>query len=68
VIDYFGDRISTMPPSFKQTKLWTALSANLAEVRKLAIKAERAAPTVEEVRAIRVLAKATNDIIAAQEE
>ena len=33
-----------------------------------AIKAERASPTLDEVRAIHVLAKTTNDIIAAQEE
>lgn len=68
IIDYFADRISTMDPSFQKTKLWAALSGNLAAVRKLAVKPERAAPTLEDVRAIRALARATNDIIAAQEE
>jgi hypothetical protein len=68
VIDYFADRISTMNPSFKKTKLWAALGGNLAEVRKLAVKPDKAPPTVEDVRAIRVLARAMNDLIAAQEE
>ena len=68
VIDYFADRISTMNPSFQKTKLWAALGGNLAEVRKLAVKPDKAVPTVEEVKAIRVLAKAMNDAIAAPEE
>lgn len=68
VIDYFADRISTMNPSFQKTKLWAALGGNLAEVRKLAVKPDKAPPTAEEVRAIRALAKAMNDLIAAQEE
>ncbi len=68
VIDYFADRISTMHPSFKKSKVWAALNTNLAEVRRLAVKPDKAAPTVEEVRAIRALAKAMNDIIAAPEE
>ena len=68
VIDYFADRITRMNPSFQKTKLWAALSGNLTAVRKLAVKADRTPPTLEDVRAIRVLARATNDIIAAPEE
>ena len=67
VIDYFTDRISTMHPTFQKTKLWAGLNGNLAEVRKLAVKPDKAVPTVEEVKAIRVLAKAMNDLIAAAE-
>ena len=67
VIDYFADRISTMHPTFQKTKLWAGLSGNLAEVRKLAVKPDKAVPTVEEVKAIHVLAKAMNDLIAAAE-
>ena len=67
VIDYFADRISTMNPTFQKTKLWAGLSGNLAEVRKLAVKPDKAVPTVEEVKAIRVIAKAMNDLIAAAE-
>ena len=68
VIDYFAARITRMNPSFQKTKLWAALSGNLTAVRKLAVKADRTPPTLEDVRAIRVLARATNDIIAAPEE
>ncbi len=68
VIDYFADRITRMNPSFQKTKLWAALSGNLTAVRKLAVKPDRTPPTLEDVRAIRVLARATNDIIAAPEE
>ena len=68
VIDYFTDRISTMNPSFQKTKLWAALSGNLAAVRKLAVKADHTPPTLEDIHAIRVLARATNDLIAAPEE
>ena len=67
VIDYFTDRVSTMNPNFKKTKLWAGLSGNLAEVRKLAVKPDKAVPTVEEVKAIHALAKAMNDLIAAAE-
>ena len=67
VIDYFADRIATMNPNFQKTKLWAGLSGNLADVRKLAVKPENAVPTVEEVKAIHVLAKAMNDLIAGQE-
>ena len=68
VLDYFEDRVATLNPSLKKTKLWTALSANLAGVRKLAIKPDGAPPTIEDVRAIQVFARATNDLIGAPEE
>ena len=68
VIDYFTDRIEKMNPPFKKTKLWAALSGNLAEVRKLAVKPDKAPPTAGDAKAIRELARATNDLIAAPEE
>lgn len=68
VIDYFAGRVSTMNPSFKKTRLWAALSGNLAAVRKFAVKPDRTPPTLEEVQAIRVLARATNDLITAPGE
>ena len=68
VIDYFAERIATMNPAFRKTKLWAALSGNLAAVRKLAVKPDKAPPTVEDAKAIRALAKAMNDLIAAPEE
>ena len=68
VMEYFADRIATMNPAFQKTKLWASLSGNLAEVRRLAVKPDKAPPALEDVRAIHALAKATNDFIAAQEE
>jgi hypothetical protein len=68
VIDYFADRVSTLNPSFAKTKLWVALSENLSAVRKIACKPDGTPPTQEEVRAIRVLAGAMNNLIAAPEE
>ena len=68
VLDYFADRISTMHPNFKKTKLWAGLNDKLAEVRKLAVKPDKALPTVEEVRAIHAIAKAMNDLIGTPEE
>ena len=64
VLDYFAGRVSTLNPTFKKSKLWAGLSANLAEVRKLAVKQGGAPPTADEVRAISALARATNDLIA----
>jgi hypothetical protein len=68
VLDYFEDRVSTLNPSLKNTRLWAGLSGNLAAVRKIAFKADGTPPTQAEVRAIRVLASATNNLIAAPEE
>jgi hypothetical protein len=64
VPDYFTERLSTMNPSFKKSKLWAALSANLRQVRKLAVKESGAAPSADEVKAIRDLARLTNDLFA----
>jgi len=57
-----------MHPNFQKTKLWAGLNNKLAEVRKLAVKPDKALPTVEEVRAIHAIAKAMNDLIATPEE
>lgn len=68
VLDYFADRVATLNPSFQKTKLWAALGANLRQVRKLAVKESGAPPTADDVKAVRELAKATNDLIAAPAE
>jgi hypothetical protein len=68
VLDYFADRVSTMNPFFQKTKLWAALSANLGQIRKLAVKESGAAPSADEVGAIRDLARLTNDLFAVPAE
>ncbi len=68
VLDYFADRISTLNPSFKKTKLWSALDTNLRETRRLVIKDDHSALTKDEVKKLHALAKSTNDAIATPEE
>lgn len=68
VLDYFADRISTLNPSFKKTKLWAVLDANLREARRISIKENNAAPTKDEIAKLHTLAKSTNDAIATPEE
>lgn len=67
-LDYFADRVSTLHPAFQKTKLWAALSGNLRQVRKLAVKDGGPPPTAEEVTEIRELARTTNQLIAAPAE
>ena len=68
VLAYFADRVSTLNPSFKKTKLWAALDKNLREANHIAIKDDRSAPTKDEIAKLHALAKATNDALASPEE
>lgn len=68
VLDYFADRISTLNPTFKKTKLWLALDTNLREARRLLTKDDRSALTKDEVKKLHTLAKTTNDALATAEE
>ena len=68
VLDYFIDRVSSLNPRFKKTKLWAALNANLRTVRDLAVKDDRTPPTADAVKKLHALAKTTNDAIATPEE
>ncbi len=68
VLDYFADRISTLSPTFKKTKLWLTLDTNLREARRIVAKEDRSAPTKDEVLKLHTLAKTTNDALATTEE
>ena len=68
VLDYFADRIGTLNPTFKKTKLWLVLDANLREARRISIKENNTAPTKDEVAKLHTLAKSTNDALATPEE
>lgn len=63
VIDYFIDRVGTLNPSVRQKPLFTTIAANLSEVRKLTVKEDRSAPTEDEVKRVRDLAKATLEAV-----
>jgi len=67
VLDYFIDRVSTLNPRLKKTKLWETLDANLRAARELAVKDDHQPPTAEAVKKLRQLAKATNEVIATGE-
>jgi hypothetical protein len=67
VLDYFIDRVSTLNPRLKKTKLWAALDENLRAARDLTVKDDHSPPTAEAVKKLRNLAKATNEVIAQQE-
>lgn len=68
LLDYFIDRVSTLNPNFKKTKLWVTLDGNLRAVRDLAVKEDRSPPTNDAVRKLNALAKATNEAVAAPAE
>lgn len=68
VIDYFADRVGTLHPSFKKTKLWAALDQNLRGVRELSATPDQKPPTVEAVKKMQALARAVNQAIVTPEE
>jgi hypothetical protein len=63
MLDYFADRVSTLNPALKKRPLFVKLETNLHEARKLTVKGDAGAPTAEDVKNLRDLAKSTNDAI-----
>jgi len=68
VLDYFIDRMSTLNPRLKQAPLFTLVTSNLRELRKLTIKDDRSPPTADEVKKIHELAKTTNEAVVKSPE
>lgn len=68
VLDYFADRVSTLNPKLKTRPIFVMIDANLREVRSLVVKDDRSPPTLEEVKKIRDLAKATNAAVIKPQE
>ncbi len=68
VLDYFVDRVATLNPSLKKTKLFTTLAAALGEIRKLAIKENAAPPAADDLKKIHQLARSIIALIATPEE
>jgi hypothetical protein len=68
VLDYFSDRVSTLNPKFKKTKLWATLDASLRRARELTVKEDRSPPANDAVKKLHALAKATNDALATPED
>ena len=68
VLDYFIDRSSTLNPRLKKDAVFVLLEKNLREIRTLAVQEDRSPPTLDTVRKVLALARATNAALAAPEE
>lgn len=68
VLNYFIDRVETLNPSLKKTKLFTGLGKSLVEIRTLSIKDAAAPPVAEELKKIRELASGIITLIGTPEE
>ena len=67
-LDYFRDRISTLNPRIKKTRLGQLLETNLREVNRIVIKPFGTPIEKDEVKQVRELAKEVNRLIATGEE
>ena len=68
VLNYFIDRVETINPSLKKTKLFAGLAKSLAEIRTLSIKDAGAPPVADELKKIRELASGILTLIGTPEE
>jgi hypothetical protein len=68
LLDYFLDRVSTLNPNFKKTKLGQELEKNLQEVKRITTKPVETPITVDEVKQVRNLARDLNKRISGDDE
>jgi hypothetical protein len=68
LLDYFLDRVSTLNPNFKKTKLGQALEKDLQDVKRITAKPVDTPIEKSEVRQIRDLARELNKLIGSNEE
>ena len=68
LLDYFLNRVSTLNPNLKKTKLGQTIEKNLLEVKRIISKPPDTAIEKDEVKQIRDLAKEMNKMIASGEE
>jgi hypothetical protein len=68
LMDYFLDRVSTLNPNFKKTKLGTVMEKNLKEIKKITTKPVDVPVEKDEVKKIAALVKEINTLIAKGEE
>lgn len=68
LMDYFLDRVSTLNPNFRKTKLGVMLEKNLKAAKALTTKPVNTPIELAEVKQIRDLAKDLNKAIAKDEE
>ncbi len=68
LMNYFLDRVTTLNPNFKKTKLGTALEKNLREIKRLTSKPVDTPIEPDEVQRIRELVREINTLIGGAEE
>jgi hypothetical protein len=68
LMNYFLDRVSTLNPKFKRTKLGTALEKNLREIKRITTKPVNTAVEPDEVTRIRELVREINALVSGGEE
>jgi hypothetical protein len=68
LMDYFSDRVESLNPKFKETKLGQLLGASLKEVKVLTTKPVNVPIGEAEVKRVREIAKEVNRAIAKDEE
>ena len=68
LLDYFIDRVATLNPNLKKTKLGQTMEKNLKEVKRIVTKPVDTPVEKDEVKQIRELARGMNKIIASGEE
>jgi len=68
LMDYFIDRVETLDPTFKKTKLGQAIGAGLKEVKVLTTKPVNKPIDLAEVKRVRAVAHDLNKAIAQDDE
>jgi hypothetical protein len=68
LLDYFIDRVATLNPNLKKTKLGQTMEKNLMEVKRIVTKPVDTPIDKEEVKQIRDLARGMNKVVASSEE
>ena len=68
LLDYFSDRVATMNPNFKKTKLGQLLETDLQQVKKIITKPVDTPITKEEVQQIYDMARDLNKRISRSDE
>ena len=68
LMDYFLNRISTLNPNFKKTKLAIVMEKNLKEIKRITTKPVDAPIEPDEVKEIRKLVREINDRVTNGEE
>jgi hypothetical protein len=67
LLDYFADRVSTLNPRFKEAAVFVTIEKNIREVRALATHEDRTPPSLDDVKKIQALARATSAAISKTE-